>query len=243
MRWMGISAGITLAAYGAYTGFIWLRYGSARPSSRDEVDAILDQFMPSYDVAIRNDIQVDAPAAITQRAATGLDIQRLTVAGALFTARARLLGGTRDTQNQEEAETERLSALLPWMESLGWIVLATVPDREVIVGTITRPWEANPTPRVVPAAQFAAFHEPGYVKIATAWGTMPVRADACQFTVRTRVTATDAAARRRFRRYWALFSPGSLLIRVVASRLIKGKAERQTLSTYSEAGPLYHGPA
>jgi hypothetical protein len=232
-QWMAISTGVALATYAAYAGFTWLRYGHAKPSSRDEGDAMLDRFMPSYDVAIRDDVRVAAPAEITQRVASGIDIQRLAVARVLFNARSALLGG-----DQEEAGRSR--PLLAWMTSLGWIVLAEIPGRAVILGTITRPWEADATStsRIVPPVEFAAFHEPDYMKITTAWGTTPLRPGACRFTLRTRVTTTDAIARRRFRRYWSLFSPGSLLIRYVGRYFIKGQAERQARSMMAAGHPV-----
>ncbi len=234
VQWTMISIGAALATYATYAGITWLRYGHAEPSSRDEgdaMDAMLDQFMPSYDVAIREDVYVAAPAEITQRVASEIDIQRLAVARLLFNARSALLGG-------DQEETGRTRPLLAWMTSLGWIVLAEIPDRAVVIGTITRPWEANATSHIVPPVEFAAFHEPDYVKITTAWGATPLRADACRFTLRTRVTTTDAIARRRFRRYWSLFSPGSLLIRYAGRYLIKGQAERQARSIKAAEQPV-----
>ena len=43
----------------------------------------------------------------------------------------------------------------------------------------------------------------------------------------TRAVATDASARRKFRRYWARFSAGIVLIREVSMRLVKKEAERR----------------
>jgi hypothetical protein len=43
----------------------------------------------------------------------------------------------------------------------------------------------------------------------------------------TRVTTTDADARRKFRRYWSLASPGIVLIRRLALPLVKADAERR----------------
>jgi hypothetical protein len=40
------------------------------------------------------------------------------------------------------------------------------------------------------------------------------------------VSTTDATARRRFRRYWAVMSPGILLIRYEMLRLVRREAER-----------------
>lgn len=43
----------------------------------------------------------------------------------------------------------------------------------------------------------------------------------------TRATTTDESARKRFRRYWAVFSPGIFLIRSEGLRLVRAEAERR----------------
>lgn len=47
------------------------------------------------------------------------------------------------------------------------------------------------------------------------------------FRTETRAIATDAHARRKFRRYWSLFSPGIILIRWAVLRPVKREAERR----------------
>jgi hypothetical protein len=44
----------------------------------------------------------------------------------------------------------------------------------------------------------------------------------------TRVWMTDGAARSRFRRYWALVSPGVVLIRRQSLRIVKADAEQRS---------------
>ena len=105
-------------------------------------------------------------------------------------------------------------------------MLAELPG-EVVVGAVTKPWEANVTFRAVPADQFAAFDEPGYVKIV--W---TLRADAIGdseslLRTETRAIATDATARARFRRYWSFLSPGIILIRWAILAPVKRNAERR----------------
>ena len=51
--------------------------------------------------------------------------------------------------------------LLAQVQSLGWGVLVDVPEREVVVGAITKPWEPNVRFRALPPDEFAAFREPG----------------------------------------------------------------------------------
>ena len=50
-----------------------------------------------------------------------------------------------------------------------------------------------------------------------------------RFRTETRVHTTDARSRRLFRRYWAVFSPGILLIRRASLKLVKAEAERRFL--------------
>ncbi len=42
-------------------------------------------------------------------------------------------------------------------------------------------------------------------------------------------------ARERFRRYWAMFSPGILIIRYEGLRLVKAEAERRVRRSLGEA--------
>jgi hypothetical protein len=104
-------------------------------------------------------------------------------------------------------------------------VLADVTDREIVLGAATRPWDADVTFRAVSPQDFAAFQEPGLVKIVWTLRADPIGPDASIFHTETRAVATDADARRRFRRYWAAFSPGIVLIRLAMLRHIKHDAE------------------
>ena len=112
------------------------------------------------------------------------------------------------------------------MESIGWRVLAEIPGREVVVGAATRPWEPVTFRPIAPEA-FAAFAEPAYVKIVWTLRVDPVGDDECVFRTETRVVTTDAEARARFRRYWALFSPGIVGIRWLLLAPVKREAERR----------------
>jgi hypothetical protein len=109
-------------------------------------------------------------------------------------------------------------------------VLAEVPGREVVVGAVTQPWKANVVFRAVAPDEFAAFDEPDYVKIVWTLRADPIGAAASVFRTETRALATDAAARRAFRRYWAVFSPGIIAIRRMMLGPVKAEAERRAQS-------------
>ena len=220
IRCLAAIAGLAAASYASYVGITWLRHGHVTPSTGDEVDSLLDQFMPTYEVVERHQAQVAAPAEVTLTAASEMDIQRPIIVRALFKGRAMVLGSKSE-------EVERPRALLAWMQSLGWSLLVENPGRQVVVGTVMRPWEPNATPRILSSAEFAAFHEPKYVKIVSTWAAEPIGPSDSQLTIATRVSTTDATSRRLFRRYWSVFSPGSLLIRYVGLNLVKHEAERR----------------
>lgn len=174
--------------------------------------------MPEYEVAERHTIRVSAPAEITLRAATSLDLQHSGIISGLFKTREFILGGQR-------SEPVLPKPLVAWAEALGWGVLAELPGREVVMGAVTRPWEPNVVFRPLPPDEFADFHEPGYVKIIWTLRSDALSASESIARTDTRVTTTDPGARAKFRLYWAFLSPGIVLIRRVALAMVKKEAE------------------
>ena len=220
VRWLSIAAGAGAAAYATYAGLTWLRYGHASRPAPEKEDLLLDRFMPSYDVAERHQIRVTAPADIVLATACETDLLQSRIARAIFRAREVILGSGPDP-------VRRPSGLLALTTSLGWRVLAEVPGREVVLGAVTQPWKANVTFQGLPADEFAAFNEPGFVKIAWTLRADPVSLIDSVFRTETRVVATDASARAKFRRYWSLLSPGIIIIRWVMLQPLKKEAERR----------------
>jgi hypothetical protein len=127
--------------------------------------------------------------------------------------------------------------MLAEVQSLGWVVLHEIPDREVVVGALTKPWEANVTFRPIPASEFAAFQEPNYIKIVWTLRADAIAADASIFRTETRAVATDPRARAKFRRYWAFLSPGVTLIRWASLRPLKAEAERRARGQLTSGSP------
>lgn len=219
-RWSSVGAALVATAYAAYVGAAWLRYGHVADAAGDEQDKRLDEFMPRYDVVERHHIQVGAPAEITLAAASELDLMDSPIARAIFKGRELILGSEPDT-------VARPRGILAFTKSIGWGVLDEVRDRQIVMGAVTQPWEANVVFRPLPAAEFAAFDDPGFVKIAWTLRADPVSATESVFRTETRAVATDATARRKFRRYWALLSPGIIVIRWATLEPVKAEAERR----------------
>jgi hypothetical protein len=219
-RWLAAGVGVAAAAYGAYVGITWYRYGHAAPPSPEEHDALLDRFIPAYEVAERHQIRIAAPAAVTLAAARETDLQGSGLVRTIIKAREVILGATAD-------DRPRPRGLLAEVQSLGWGVLAEVPGREVVVGAVTKPWEANVIFHALSPDQFAEFSEPGYVKIVWTLRAEPISATESLFRTETRAIATDASARAKFRRYWSFLSPGIIVIRWAVLGPVKSEAERR----------------
>jgi hypothetical protein len=222
MKWTGAAAGLAAAGYATYVAAAWLRYGHAAPARPEERDALLDRFIPEYDVVERHHVRVAAPAEITLAAAADAELDQSALIRAIFKARELVLRAKPDTQT-------RPRGLRAQMTALGWGVLAEVPGREVVFGAVTQPWHADVVFRALPPDAFAAFHDPDYVKIVWTLRADPVGTSASVFHTETRVATTDAAARSKFRWYWARFSPGIILIRRTMLRVLKTEAERRAL--------------
>jgi hypothetical protein len=117
--------------------------------------------------------------------------------------------------------------LLAQTKALGWGVLAEVPGREIIMGAVTQAWLADVVFRGLTPEEFAAFNEPGYVKIAWTLRADPISAGESVFRTETRAVTTDPTARAKFRWYWSKASPGIWLIRQMTLGPLKREAERR----------------
>jgi hypothetical protein len=220
VRLVGAGLSVAVAAYAALAASSWYGYGSPQRAGAEDADPILDRFMSTYDVVERHHVRVLASAEITLAAAREQDLLASPVTRAIFKTRELAFGSTPD-------ERARRRALLPQVLSLGWGVLAEVPDREIVLGAATRPWDANPRFRALGPEHFAVFDEPDYVKIVWSLRADPLGTHESMFRTETRAVATDDLARLKFRRYWALVSPGVALIRRMSLGPVKTDAERR----------------
>jgi hypothetical protein len=217
-RAAGAGAAAVAAVGAGYVVVTWCRYGAA--AAEEPSDPLLDRFLPAYEVRERHAVAVAAPLEKTWAALCALDLQRSPLVRAIFHARELLMG----------AGYAPRPAPRPFLEAareMGWRELAEEPGREIVMGAVTRPWEADVRFWSLPPDEFAAFDAPGYAKIVWTLAAQPIGSGASIAYTETRVWMTDGAARSRFRRYWALVSPGVVLIRRQSLRIVKADAERR----------------
>ena len=217
-RWIGAAARTAGAAYAAYVATTWLRFGRNRAATGAARDPLLDSFMPRFDVRERHAIDLSAPPEITLAAAKDLDLDASLFVRATFKSRELLLGSQPDARS-------RPRGLVEMTRAIGWGVLADAPG-EIVMGAVTRPWEPNPVFRAISAEEFAAFSEPGQVKIVWTLRVDSAGDGSSRFSTETRAVATDEESRRRFRSYWAFLSPGIILIRLALTSTLRVAADR-----------------
>ncbi len=220
--WLAIAAGAPAAAgavYAARAARTWWRYGRPRTAHPDEADPLLDRFMPQYDVVERHARAIAAPPDVTFAAARAIRLDGSRIVRAIFDARARILRGTRATWSTAGGIVEQ-------MTSIGWGLMAETPT-ELVFGAITQPWLANPVFRAVPPDELAGCREPDAVKIVWTLRVDPTADGGSVFRTETRAVGTDANARTKFRRYWALLSPGIVAIRALLMPAIEREAMRR----------------
>jgi len=153
--------------------------------------ALLDEVLPAWDFRERHAVAVDAPSERVLEAVRSVTPGEMPLVRLLF--RLRGLPAARDRPVYDQ--------LTP-----GFRTLAEEPGRELVLGSIAKPWRWRGGDR--PREDFSAFAEPGYAKLA-----LNFRFEDGTLSTETRVLLTDPASRRAFRGYWLLVRPWSGLIR------------------------------
>ena len=108
----------------------------------------IDRFAPHYDVAARHYTDISAPAEHVYAAVRSLELGRSPIIRALFSLRGM---------------PEKCLTLDGLLKS-GFILLAEVPEREVVLGLVGRFWKPLGELQSLDAEGFRAFDRGGYAK-------------------------------------------------------------------------------
>lgn len=170
----------------------------------------LDTVLPRWHHHECHQVAVGAPSAVVLRAAQDLTWAEVPMFRALMSLRFL----RSDISAQE-------STVLEVMIEDGFDVLDRSDDHLVFGQVLRTVGASKGRVPVDGAAGFAAFDQPGHVKIA-----FDFRVAGPALTTETRVFATDPRSRRRFTAYWLLIRPFSGLIRHEWLRGIRRRAQR-----------------
>jgi hypothetical protein len=154
-------------------------------------------------------VDVGALQARAWEAARRLDFASSPLVRALFSLRTiptRLRGG--------HAETMHMSIDDITASRHGFRLLDENVGSSIAVGAIGKVWQPDiKFVEVTDAMTFAAFAEPGWVKVAWELRAEPLGDTVTRVVLELRVSATDEGAWRRFKRYFTLIGPFSHFIR------------------------------
>jgi hypothetical protein len=172
---------------------------------------LIDEILPDYDVREYHSIEIPAPPEAVMEATRALTLRDLSVTRVLIAIRGLQAGGGDQP-------------LLDRFARQGFMVLGERPD-EVVLGVIGRFWRPRGNVRRSVPEEFASFAEPCFAKGAINF-RIAARGEGTVLSTETRVLATDASARRRFRGYWLIVRPGSGVIRHDMLRAVRRAALR-----------------
>ena len=178
----------------------------------------LDAFVPVYQFDEVHTIRVDAPPDAVFAALKAVTANEILLFRTLTSIRRFGRPGPESILNAPER--------LPILEvatRTGFLSLAEVPNREMLVGTIVVAPRGARLERT--AAMFKALDRPGFAKAGMNFLLDPEEGGT-RLTTATRVFATDDGATRRFAAYWRVIYPGSAIIRRMWLRAVKQRAER-----------------
>jgi hypothetical protein len=199
---------------------------------------LLDGQLRHYDVVERHEIAVAAPREHTIRATRHSDFVR-----ALFPVARSVLemrdvpGSIRDVAGRARHlapdTTFTLADALAW----GFVLLGERRDRAILVGGIGKLWKPDVAFLPVDPAEFRAFHEPKYVKLAVAFWAQAFGRDKSILRFEARAAATDDSARAHLRRWYRVVRPFTTFFMRAALAGIKGDAEALAAAALTPAAP------
>jgi hypothetical protein len=177
--------------------------------------ALVDEFLPVYDVSDEVATVVEADTATTWDALMDVDLIEVGRRRPLVA----LLGAVRilpdllwqrlhgESAPAPERLTLRDTTELP-MSGGGWVLLGERPPDEIALGLVGKFWRPVIEFADVDPGAFKDFAEPGFAKTIYALGTRRLDGGRTLLWAMMRTATTDEHARTWFRRYWT-FGVGS----------------------------------
>lgn len=170
-----------------------------------------------------HNICIKAPASVVYECLLWLDFNDVWLVRVLETVRTgKLISRSRVPTDLHQR-----------LESTGFVILAEVPNKELLMGIAGRFWRPDGGRCMdLTADDFVGFVRPGYAKVA--WN-FSLRADSAEETVLSTDTRIKCfgSARWKFRMYWSLIYPFAGLIRKTILRRVKSEAESSSRSSPS----------
>jgi hypothetical protein len=178
------------------------------------IDMLIDHYLPRFDVTRIEHTVVDADVATTWLALRRLDLMRvhtplMDAAMAVRGLPARV-SSRFGHQAPPPPQPARLLLTDPGAALAGWLSLGERTESEIALGAVGRFWRPDIEWYDVSAmtpAQFAAFDEPGWGRIAASFSLRHYGASRTLVSYEARTATGDPDAARRFAHYWTVIRP------------------------------------
>jgi hypothetical protein len=174
----------------------------------------IDEFVPNHDFSAAYEISINAPSSVVYECLLRSDFSELWLLRLLMSIRSgKWLPRSRVSTDLRQR-----------LQGTGFVILAEVPNEEIVIGIAGRFWRPDGGRCMgLTADDFTEFSRPGYAKVA--WN-FKLRADSTESTVlstETRIKCFGAAF-WKFRLYWTVVGPFSGLMRKAILKQIKTAA-------------------
>lgn len=187
--------------------------------------ALIDEFMPQWDVRERHRLHVPASPDETWPALRRADLGGAPVVRLLLLLRALPAALVRGPEAWARLRRDGAARItLATFERQGFRVLAERPPSELAIGLEGQFW--RPSGNIAtPDADVFATSAPAPGTARALWDfTIAPAPGGCVLATETRVLCADDATRRRFLPYWWAIRPGSGIIRRLMLRAVRNAA-------------------
>jgi hypothetical protein len=181
-----------------------------------ESQSLMDEFLPTHDFGASYEIHINSPVSVANKCLLRSDFNELWLVRLLMSIRSGKWLPIRRIP----------SDLRQRLQGTGFVILAEVPNREIVIGVAGRFWRPDGGRCMdLTAGDFASFAQPGYAKAVWNFKLRAESPQAAVLSTETRIKCFGSAAFWKFCLYWTFVGPFSGLIRKAILNQIKTEAE------------------
>lgn len=219
---------------------------SSNETRTERGEMLIDAILPEFDATIIEHLVIDARPDVVFEAAREMDFLQVhsPMLDALTLVRdlpATIRRRREDRPTPTTPPSIRLADLFDgsadpetvdgWFApGDGWLALGEVPGKELVFGAIGKVWQPDIDWKPVSKEAFTDFAEPDYAKLAVAFSIRAYGSRRTLMSYEARTVGTDAAARRKFLRYWWLVRRFVHFVMRAALTTVKEQAEAGSTS-------------
>jgi hypothetical protein len=185
-------------------------------SKQHEARSLMDEFLPNHDFSAAYEISINAPAPVVSECLLHLDFNELWLVRLLLTLRT----GKRPPRNRKASDLRQR------LRGTGFVILADVPNVEVVIGVAGRFWRPDGGRCLdLTAGDFCGFARAGYAKAAWNFRLRIESPECTVLSTETSIKCFGQGALWKFRIYWTFVGPFSGLMRKAILKRVKTEAE------------------